>query len=94
VRYTLGQKPLNGDLKLNGTALTVGQTFTQQDINTLDRLTYQHNGSETTSDSFSFTATDPSGAAIPSTTFSIAVTPVNDAPILVSNVGLIPLLLL
>ena len=88
VRYTLGQKPLNGDLKLNGTALTAGQTFTQQDINTLDRLTYQHNGSETTSDSFSFTATDPFGAAIPSTTFSIAVTPVNDAPLLVSNVGL------
>ncbi|MBW4580055.1 MAG: pre-peptidase C-terminal domain-containing protein [Tildeniella nuda ZEHNDER 1965/U140] len=88
VKYTLGQKPLNGDLKLNGTALTAGQTFTQQDINTLDRLTYQHNGSETTSDSFSFTASDPFGAVIPSTTFSIAVTPVNDAPTLLSNVGL------
>ncbi|MBW4692809.1 MAG: FG-GAP repeat protein [Lyngbya sp. HA4199-MV5] len=88
VKYTLGQKPLNGDLKLNGTALTTGQTFTQQDINTLNRLTYQHNGSETTSDSFSFTASDPFGAAIPSTTFSIAVAAVNDAPTLLSNVGL------
>ncbi|XHX80206.1 MAG: cadherin-like domain-containing protein [Stenomitos frigidus ULC029] len=88
VSYTLNQGPANGALKLNGTALTARQTFTQQDINTLDRLTYQHNGSETTSDSFSFTATDPSGAAIPTATFSIAVTPVNDAPILVSNVGL------
>ncbi|MBW4468975.1 MAG: pre-peptidase C-terminal domain-containing protein [Stenomitos rutilans HA7619-LM2] len=88
VKYTLGQKPLNGTLKLNGTALTTGQTFTQQDINTLNRLTYQHNGSETTSDSFSFTASDPFGAAIPSTTFSIAVTPVNDAPTLLSNAGL------
>jgi len=88
VRYTLGQRPLNGDLKLNGTVLTAGQTFTQQDINTLNRLTYQHNGSETTSDSFSFTASDPFGAAVPSTTFTIAVTPVNDAPTLLSNVGL------
>ena len=88
IKYTLGQKPLNGDLKLNGTALTAGQTFTQQDINTLSRLTYQHNGSETTSDSFSFTASDPFGAVIPATTFSIAVTPVNDAPTLLSNVGL------
>ncbi|XGW00223.1 MAG: cadherin-like domain-containing protein [Leptolyngbya sp. BL-A-14] len=88
VKYTLGQTPVNGALKLNGTALTTGQTFTQQDINTLNRLTYQHNGSETTSDSFSFTASDPFGATIPATTFSIAVTPVNDAPTLVSNVAL------
>ncbi|WP_181357624.1 cadherin-like domain-containing protein [Stenomitos frigidus] len=88
--YTLGQKPVNGTLKLNGTALTAGQTFSQQDINNLpnSRLTYQHSGSETTSDSFTFTASDPFGAVIPTTTFSIGVTPINDAPTLLSNVGL------
>ena len=89
ITYTLSQTTVNGSLKLNGVALTKGQTFTQQDINSIpSHLSYQQNGSETTSDSFVFTASDPSGATIPTSTFSIAVIPVNDPPTLLSNAGL------
>ena len=77
--YAVTTIPANGTLAKNGTALAVNDTFTQADINN-NLLTYAHNGSENTSDSFAFTATDGSGGSIPATTFNIAVTPVNDAP--------------
>ncbi len=85
--YTLQSIPKYGKLNRFGSPLTVGQTFTQADINNLpnSRITYVHDGSETLSDSFSFTASDGSSSSIPATTFSIAVTPVNDAPVLVSK---------
>lgn len=95
ITYTLSQLPQNGNLRLSGTILAAGQTFTQQDINNLSagnpasRLTYQHNGSETIADSFVFTATDPAGTIpVPPQTFSITVNPINDAPVLLSNTGL------
>ena len=43
-----------------GVPVTVGTTFTQNDIN-LGHLRYQHNGSETVADSFAFTAADKNG---------------------------------
>ncbi|MDW7995705.1 MAG: cadherin-like domain-containing protein, partial [Gemmatales bacterium] len=80
--YTLLVTPANGTLLKNGTPLTAGQTFTQQDINS-GLLAYQHNGSETTTDSFQFTVQDSGGLSPPGGpfTFNINVTPVNDPPI-------------
>lgn len=51
--YQLNALPSNGTLRLNGNPLVVGDTFTQDDVNN-NRLTYQHDGSATTSDSFTF----------------------------------------
>ncbi|NOK58881.1 MAG: hypothetical protein GFH27_549301n91 [Chloroflexi bacterium AL-W] len=53
--YQLNALPSNGTLRLNGNPLVVGDTFTQDDVNN-NRLTYQHDGSATTSDSFAFHA--------------------------------------
>lgn len=75
--------PTNGSLQKSGTDMINGDTFTQQDIDD-GLITYQHDGSETTSDSFDFAVADPTGDGILSTTFSMTVTPVNDAPILAS----------
>jgi hypothetical protein len=84
VRYTLSSKPGNGDLRLNGTNLSIGQSFSQADV-TGNAVTYRHNGSETTLDSFVFTVNDGSGGSIGSTTFNITITPTNDLPVLVSR---------
>jgi len=85
--YTLGGLPENGALSLNGAALTAGATFTQADIDE-GLLRYSHDGTETLSDRFTFTVADGLGGFISLTTFNIAVTPVNDLPVLVSNQGL------
>jgi len=82
--YTLGSAPSNGILRRLGAALTTGQTFSQQDIDQ-NLLSYEQNGSETTSDSFTFSVSDNSGNQISNQMFSIAVTPTNDLPGLVTN---------
>ncbi|MEM6469383.1 MAG: cadherin-like domain-containing protein, partial [Planctomycetota bacterium] len=69
----------NGTLRLSGTALAAGQTFTQADIDAGD-VTYDHDGSQTTADSFDFTVDDGSGTDT-SATFNFTVTNVNDAPV-------------
>lgn len=84
LRYTVTNLPTSGSVRLNGSNLSVGQTFTQNDVN-LNRVTYRHNGSETASDSFTFTVSDGAGGNIGSTVFSIGVIPVNDPPQVVTN---------
>ncbi len=49
--YTVGTAPGNGALKKSGTTLAAGGTFTQADIDN-SLITFEHNGSVTTSDSF------------------------------------------
>ena len=85
--YTVTGLPTNGTLAINGTPLMLGGTFTQGNIDS-NLLTYAHNGSETTSDSFTFTVSDSAGGTIAASTFAITVTPVNDAPVLAVNTGL------
>ncbi|CCI03457.1 Calx-beta domain-containing protein [Microcystis aeruginosa] len=55
--YTLTDLPDNGQLILSTNTLKVGDTFTQANLDN-GLLTYQHNGSETTSDNFKFTLAD------------------------------------
>ena len=78
--YTITSGPTNGTLKRSGSATT---SFTQADINA-GLITYQHNGGETTSDSFAFTVNDGQGTST-SATFNIVVTPVNDEQVLTTN---------
>jgi VCBS repeat-containing protein len=75
--YTLTAEPTNGTL--SGGAIGVSNTFTQDDIDN-SRISYTHDGSESASDSFSFTVSDGEGGSIGETTFTITVNPVNDAP--------------
>ncbi|WP_208492247.1 putative Ig domain-containing protein [aff. Roholtiella sp. LEGE 12411] len=81
VTYTLTDIPDNGTLLRNNLTLAINDTFTQADIDS-NLLNYTHNGSETTSDNFSFTVADGAGGAVSNTTFNITVNPVNDTPIL------------
>jgi hypothetical protein len=76
---------VNGTLRVNGVAAT---SFTgQQLLNGL--VTFEHNGSETTSASFLVSVDDGNedGSAPTASTFNFTVTPVNDAPVLTGNLS-------
>lgn len=77
--FTLASVPSRGQLQRQGTTLTAGSTFIQQDIAD-GKIAYAHDGSEVTSDSFTFTVADPAGNQTAGHIFSIAITLVNDAP--------------
>ncbi len=86
--YTLTGLPSNGTLFIDansnnvidgGEALGLNDTFTQNDID-LNLLRYQHNGGETTSDSFDFTVENGGGDTTTTQTYNFTITPVNDAP--------------
>ncbi len=79
--YTVTAVPTNGTLRLSGTALDLNDIFTQNDIDN-NRVTYDHNGSETTTDTFNFSLADGGeDGAVPATgTFNLTVNSVNDPP--------------
>ncbi len=88
--YTITQLPVNGqlfDLTAGSTLINLNDAFTQEDINNV-LIAYNHDGSETTSDSFSFTVSDGLNT-LPEEVFSISITPVNDDPVLQTNAGLL-----
>ena len=75
--------PANGTLKYNGAVVTNGQTIANAD---LSKFTYDHNGSETTSDSFKLIVTDAGGgtatdASSAETTINLTIIPNNDDPV-------------
>lgn len=72
--------PANGRLEIDGSAVT---SFTQSDLQA-GRVRYVNDGSENTSDSFTFRISDGSATSA-ATTVNIAVTPVNDAPTIVNT---------
>jgi Cadherin-like/Domain of unknown function (DUF4114) len=72
--FTVNGLPSQGGLKLNGTALAVGGSFTQADI-AAGKLTYLPSGTTATTDGFGFTITDgtstpATGSAAPKIIFS------------------------
>ncbi|MBF0132120.1 MAG: tandem-95 repeat protein [Magnetococcales bacterium] len=80
VTVTLVNAPIHGRLERDGQVLSPGQTWTQEMIQQ-GRLLYRHDGSETSADSFSFTATDGVGGTMLETNFGVTVTAVNDNPV-------------
>ena len=77
--YSIETLPVNGELFLDGNLLADGATFTQTDVDS-GRVRYDHNGTNTTSDSFTFRVTDGQ-LQTPSQTFSLVINPVNDVPV-------------
>ena len=84
--YTIGTGPAYGRLELTTAPGTTATTFTQADL-AANRLIYLHNGSETTSDSFTFTVSDGVGGSLGPTTMTLTITPVNDMPTIMSDGG-------
>ncbi|WP_178111979.1 MULTISPECIES: Ig-like domain-containing protein [unclassified Pseudomonas] len=89
-QYRLTAIPQNGNLMLNGGVLGLGSVFTQADLDA-GRVTYQHNGSETSNDSFSYIVSDgdfsandngsfAQGTAATASTYNIEILPTNDKP--------------
>lgn len=68
--YTVVRLPQKGELRQSGTALEVGQTFTQQDIIDLE-VTYTHSGTAEEEDNFLFTVEDGTGGWLGIETFAI-----------------------
>ncbi len=82
VTYTVTTIPANGSMYLSGVALNNNDTFTQADIDA-GLITYDHDGSQNLSDSFTFSIADggeDGATALSGQVFSVTVTNVNDAP--------------
>ncbi len=77
--FTVTSLPANGTLKNNGSTISVNDTFTEDDISS-NLITYDHDDSETASDSFGFRVADSSGNQLNGQTFNMTVTAVNDDP--------------
>jgi choice-of-anchor B domain-containing protein len=73
--YSVTTAPANGNLNL-------GSSFTQAQIDA-SLLAYNHDGGETTNDSFTFVVSDGNGGGVASAVFAITVNPVNDPPVAV-----------
>ncbi len=78
LQYTVTTEPDNGWLSHD--------SFTQANLDA-GEVSYTHDGSETTSDSFSFSLSDGAGSSIEGTAFALTITPQNDAPFFTSEPG-------
>jgi len=83
--YTLTTAPVKGTVKKSGTGLNAGDTFTQSDIDTA-LITYTPNANANNMDEITFSVTDGMNT-LAGNTFTINITPVNDAPVIASNTG-------
>ena len=86
IRFSVGTGPAHGRLELTTRPGVALATFTQADL-AANRLVYRHDGSETLSDRFTFTVSDGAGGSVGTTTMTLTITPVNDAPTIISNGG-------
>src|SRR5690606_13296663 len=85
--FTVTTLPNRGVLKVDGTTLATNGTFTQADIDA-NKITYEHDDSNTTSDGFQFTVSDGTNTT-GTLSFNISVTPVDDdVPTVTVNAGL------
>jgi hypothetical protein len=84
--FSVGTGPAHGRIELTTAPGLSATSFTQADI-AANRLVYVHDGSETLSDSFTFALSDGAGGSVGSTTVTLTITPVNDAPTITSGGG-------
>jgi gliding motility-associated-like protein len=82
--YTVTALPANGTLLVSNSELSVNGTFTQDDINNT-RVTYRHDGSETSSDGFTFSITDAEGAGETGQYFAITILTEGDAIVFIPS---------
>ncbi|MEZ6035660.1 MAG: cadherin-like domain-containing protein [Planctomycetaceae bacterium] len=82
LEYTITSDVIHGEIRLGGVLLGLNDSFTQADIDA-GLVTYNHDGSETATDSFDFSLADggENGSTPATGTFNFAVTAVNDAPV-------------
>ncbi|MFD1343977.1 cadherin-like domain-containing protein [Litorisediminicola beolgyonensis] len=85
--YTITREAAHGALTVDGITLGLGDSFSQTVLAT-GLLSYAHDGSETVADSFAFALSDGE-ATLPEADFALSVTPVDDAPEVSVNTGLI-----
>jgi len=76
--YRIGALPTHGRLLFDGNPLVLAGSFTQADVNA-GRISFQHDGAEVFSGSFTFTLSDGK-LATGAQTFSFNVLPQNDTP--------------
>jgi hypothetical protein len=87
ITYTVTAGPSNGTLHLDGVGGALDgivnepavNAFTQKDLDD-GKVLYLHDGSETTSDSFTVRLSDPKPNTSATATFNLSITPVNDLP--------------
>lgn len=80
----------DADDGLDLTSLTIVSGPTNGTITSINNdgtVEYSHNGSETTSDSFTYTIKDLTGTTSNTVAVTLTITPQNDAPIITSNGG-------
>ena len=75
IMYTITSLPNDGVLALNGVSISTGTLVAASN---LGNLTYTHDGSEGSTDSFTVSVNDGAGGTVDSYTVDIAVTPIND----------------
>lgn len=80
VNVAANDSDVEGPLNLASIVITQGPANGSVVVNGDGTLTYTHNGSETTGDSFRYTIEDADGAVSNEAVVSVTVTPVNDAP--------------
>ncbi|KAM9456047.1 FRAS1-related extracellular matrix protein 2a [Clarias gariepinus] len=87
ISFTLSQIPQHGQVQLSFADLVKGRSFSLQDISE-GRISYVHNGDETTSDAFKLDVSD--GVHIVPVTVRITVKPVDDEmPTLTLTAGIL-----
>ncbi len=74
ITYTIVTLPTNGKLFFINDELFIGDKFTQKSAS-VGNVFYQHDGSATTSDSFTFTVDDGEGGLIATPQFNIEIDP-------------------
>jgi large repetitive protein len=75
----------DGTLNLASLVITQNPANGSATVNANGTVSYTHNGSETTSDSFRYTIKDNTGAVSGTATVAITVLPVNDPPVAVND---------
>ncbi|MFO0813871.1 MAG: Ig-like domain-containing protein [Gemmatales bacterium] len=78
---------VDGTLNLASIVITAQPVNGTLVVNNNGTVTYTHNGSETTSDTFKYTIKDNNGAVSNEATVTLTITPVNDAPVANNDTG-------